>query len=157
MIELVLWMHLSEDYGVLPFWPEEEVLMLCRVTGIPEDDVRTGLANIERPLYDGSVFFARHTDGRMCWPEMMQAGPRGKSARPRADDGLRPSQRMRFDALKRGGFTCVYCGRRAPDVVLHVDHVVPVSAGGLNSPDNLVVACSDCNLGKGARPLESAR
>lgn len=35
---------------------------------------------------------------------------------------------------------------------LHVDHVLPVSLGGLNQIDNLVTACQGCNLGKHARP-----
>jgi 5-methylcytosine-specific restriction endonuclease McrA len=42
----------------------------------------------------------------------------------------------------------VYCGRRAPDVVLTVDHVYPKSKGGKNSEDNLVAACKDCNSQK---------
>lgn len=50
--------------------------------------------------------------------------------------------------LYRDSFTCQYCGRSAPDVVLHVDHVIPVSKGGTNSMANLVTACEECNLGK---------
>lgn len=55
---------------------------------------------------------------------------------------------VRFKVLERDSFTCQYCGRSAPDVVLHVDHVVPVSKGGSNDPSNLVTACETCNLGK---------
>ena len=40
---------------------------------------------------------------------------------------------------------------RTPGVVLHVDHVVPVAAGGTTSEDNLLAACEECNLGKGTR------
>lgn len=29
-----------------------------------------------------------------------------------------------------------------------VDHVVPLVKGGSNGPDNLVIACSTCNLRK---------
>lgn len=36
---------------------------------------------------------------------------------------------------------------------LHVDHIHPQSRGGTNDLDNLVTACSDCNIGKGARLL----
>lgn len=56
--------------------------------------------------------------------------------------------RLRFSVFSRDGFACCYCGRKAPSVVLHVDHVVPVSKGGLNVIENLVTACADCNLGK---------
>lgn len=59
---------------------------------------------------------------------------------------IRPSQRFRI--LSRDQYTCRYCGRSAPDVVLEVDHVIPVAAGGKNDDTNLVTACRDCNVGK---------
>lgn len=61
--------------------------------------------------------------------------------------------RTRFAILERDNFTCRYCGRSAPDVVLHVDHVEPVSLGGSSHPNNLVTACATCNLGKSNTPL----
>lgn len=56
--------------------------------------------------------------------------------------------KLRFEILKRDGFACHYCGRRAPTVVLHVDHLIPRNAGGTDDPDNLIASCSTCNLGK---------
>ena len=64
---------------------------------------------------------------------------------------LQLKPKTKFDVLRRGNFSCVYCGRKAPDVQLHVDHVVPISCGGTNAIENLVSACSECNVGKGAR------
>lgn len=61
----------------------------------------------------------------------------------------RLSPRTRFLVLRRDGFTCQYCGRRPPEVVLHVDHVQAKSKGGADHLDNFVTACRDCNLGKG--------
>ena len=58
------------------------------------------------------------------------------------------TKRTRFEVLRRDEHTCQYCGQMAPDVVLHVDHVEPVSLGGSDKPDNLVTACKDCNTGK---------
>jgi hypothetical protein len=58
------------------------------------------------------------------------------------------SKSLRFDVLKRDDFTCQYCGRKAPDVVLHCDHKVPVSKGGPTTLQNLTTSCEDCNLGK---------
>lgn len=66
------------------------------------------------------------------------------------------SPRLRFSILARDHFTCRYCGRKAPTVELHVDHVFPTSAGGEDTPDNLVTACQDCNLGKRADILPGA-
>lgn len=58
------------------------------------------------------------------------------------------SRRLRFEILRRDGYTCRYCGASAPDVTLTVDHVVPVALGGGDEPNNLVTACRDCNAGK---------
>ena len=66
------------------------------------------------------------------------------------------SFKLRFQILKRDNFTCQYCGRKAPDTVLHVDHIVPRELGGKNDPENLVTCCIVCNLGKGDEPLEGS-
>lgn len=58
------------------------------------------------------------------------------------------SKKMRFEVFKRDQFTCQYCGKKAPDVILHVDHIHPVSKGGTNDLLNLITSCQDCNLGK---------
>lgn len=63
----------------------------------------------------------------------------------------------RFKVFKRDNFKCQYCGLSPATVVgviLHVDHRMPVAHGGSNDIDNLVTACSQCNLGKAAKPLE---
>jgi len=64
------------------------------------------------------------------------------------------SKSIRFEVFKRDKFTCQYCGGKAPDVVLHIDHVHPVSRGGKNDILNLVTSCYDCNLGKSDRKLD---
>jgi len=56
--------------------------------------------------------------------------------------------KLRFLVLERDNFTCKYCGRKAPNVELHVDHIQPKSIGGLDELTNLVAACRDCNFGK---------
>lgn len=58
------------------------------------------------------------------------------------------SKRMRFEVFKRDMFTCQYCGKKSPDVVLNADHINPVSKGGKNTITNLITACEDCNSGK---------
>lgn len=57
--------------------------------------------------------------------------------------------RIRFNVLKKFNFTCHYCGRKSPNVILEIDHLYPKSKGGLNRESNYVVACKDCNRGKG--------
>ena len=63
------------------------------------------------------------------------------------------SKRTRFEVFKRDSFRCQYCGRSSPDVILEVDHVVPVAEGGDNSLLNLITACRDCNRGKSDKRL----
>lgn len=63
-------------------------------------------------------------------------------------------KRVRFEVFKRDSFTCQYCGSKAPEVVLHVDHIKPVAGGGSSDILNLVTACVACNAGKGATKLD---
>ena len=60
---------------------------------------------------------------------------------------------VRFEVFKRDKFTCQYCGASAPDVILEIDHIRPVSKGGTNDILNLVTECRDCNSGKTNREL----
>lgn len=65
------------------------------------------------------------------------------------------SVRTRFEVFKRDEFTCRYCGRKSPEVVLQVDHVVPVCDGGSDDEMNLVTSCWECNSGKSSVPLNT--
>lgn len=64
------------------------------------------------------------------------------------------NKKTRFEVFKRDKFTCQYCGRMSPDVVLEIDHIKPVAEGGDNSLLNLITSCRDCNRGKGKRRLD---
>ncbi len=66
------------------------------------------------------------------------------------------SKKTRFEVFKRDKFTCNYCGRKAPDIILYVDHIAPVSKGGVNDLLNLITSCFDCNAGKSNRTLEDS-
>jgi hypothetical protein len=48
---------------------------------------------------------------------------------------------------------CAYCQLqiKITGVSLTVEHIIPTSAGGENSPDNLCLSCWDCNLNKSNR------
>lgn len=86
---------------------------------------------------------------------------------PRADLGLetrsttsRPGikPRVRSRVLDRFNHACVSCGRLAGDVVIHIDHMIPVELAKqygiydelIESEWNLAPECEECNLGKGA-------
>ncbi len=57
----------------------------------------------------------------------------------------------RFNVFLRDHFSCQYCNGRFAVEDLTFDHVIPRSRGGHTSWDNVVTACSICNLAKGSR------
>ncbi len=71
-------------------------------------------------------------------------------------DYVKPQKRVaftRFNLFLRDEFQCQYCGAKGD---LTFDHVVPRARGGITSWENVVAACSKCNLKKGARSLREA-
>lgn len=52
---------------------------------------------------------------------------------------------------RRDNNSCQYCGSTRN---LTIDHLVPRSKGGEDTWENLVLACSSCNIRKGDRYLE---
>jgi len=82
-------------------------------------------------------------------PASAQTDPRRDQ--PRGADVSNLSKSMRFEILRRDNFSCTYCGAKAPDAELHVDHVLPTALGGSSEPNNLTTACQECNSGKGSK------
>lgn len=76
---------------------------------------------------------------------------------PNGAEGIRVpvGKSVRFDVFARDSFTCQYCGRRPPDVVLELDHIHPVSKGGDNHEINLITSCFPCNRGKRDKVISS--
>ncbi len=54
----------------------------------------------------------------------------------------------RFNVFLRDQFCCQYCGREYQAQYLTFDHVIPRSRGGRTTWQNVVAACSRCNLMK---------
>jgi hypothetical protein len=64
---------------------------------------------------------------------------------------------IRFEVFKRDSFKCQYCGESAPDVILEIDHIHPVSKDGdQRDITNLITSCRGCNSGKSDRLLSDA-
>ena len=59
-----------------------------------------------------------------------------------------PKLKDRFEIFKRDNFTCQYCGKTPPEVVLEIDHIIPKSKKGKDFPENKITACFECNRGK---------
>ena len=69
---------------------------------------------------------------------------------------VKPQKRVaftRFNLFLRDEFCCQYCGAKGE---LTFDHVVPRARGGVTSWENVVAACSPCNLRKGSRSLRAS-
>ena len=78
----------------------------------------------------------------------------GTSRKPPAKGGKRTlGPKLRFSVLQRDGLRCVYCGKTPAESALHIDHKISVADGGTDLLENLVTACEECNLGKGARSV----
>ena len=60
----------------------------------------------------------------------------------------------RFNVFLRDRFACQYCG--SPERDLTFDHVVPRRHGGRTTWENIVAACSPCNLRKGGKMPKQA-
>ena len=54
----------------------------------------------------------------------------------------------RFNVFLRDKFACQYCGDKKD---LTFDHLLPKSKGGLTDWNNVVTACSSCNVKKGGK------
>jgi hypothetical protein len=60
---------------------------------------------------------------------------------------------LRRLVINRSGDRCEYCqlSQAGQIATFHIDHVIPDSAGGETSAENLALACVSCSLKKGAR------
>ena len=85
-------------------------------------------------------------------PEIYKVNNSKRRARKRNAEGTHNVADIEAQYQRQQG-SCHYCGcalTKAPRFTnsATVDHVVPLSRGGSNSPDNLVIACMDCNRRK---------
>jgi HNH endonuclease len=110
-------------------------------------------AHAHARLPNGSVGSRREPDRASRTSPIDRSDTPPAALARRARDPL--PARLRFGILQRDGFRCRYCDRpsSASGVVLHVDHVVPLAAGGAMTDDNLVTACAERSLGKATRTV----
>lgn len=70
-----------------------------------------------------------------------------------------PRQEVKFNRrnlFARDNNTCQYCGKHFGSAQLSLDHVIPRSRGGTASWQNIVCACTKCNVRKGGRTPQEA-
>jgi len=100
------------------------------------------LKNKEKKLRSNKLYYKNHPEKR-----------RVKDLKKREKKRER-RLKLRFTIFKRDKYTCQYCGRKAPNVILEVDHIYPKSKGGLDEVRNYKTACKECNIGKGDSILD---
>lgn len=64
------------------------------------------------------------------------------------------TSKLRQYIKQRDGYACKHCGASVtaePHLLLEIDHIVPVSKGGLTTESNLQTLCWRCNRSKGAK------
>lgn len=59
-----------------------------------------------------------------------------------------------LNCLKRNNFKCFYCGEQIKQKTWHLEHVIPISKGGVNAFNNIASSCNTCNLMKGSLDLK---
>ena len=61
---------------------------------------------------------------------------------------------LREKIKKRDKHTCQHCGNnlnQEPNLLLEIDHIIPISKGGITSEENLQTLCWKCNRHKGSK------
>src|SRR5258708_26891463 len=71
-----------------------------------------------------------------------KAYDRNREARKKAATGTHTAQHVQAQFQRQKG-KCYWCGKKLSKY--EVDHVVPLTRGGSNGPDNLVIAFPPCN------------
>lgn len=64
--------------------------------------------------------------------------------------------KLRNFIKERDGYTCIICQNtteKEPNLLLEIDHIIPLSKGGMTKEDNLQTLCWKCNRSKGAKVL----
>ena len=67
------------------------------------------------------------------------------------------TQSLRTEIKERDKYTCQSCSNstsKEPNLLLEIDHIIPLSKGGMSTKDNLQTLCWRCNRSKGAKLVE---
>ena len=63
---------------------------------------------------------------------------------------------LREKIKQRDNYTCKICNlstRQERNLLLEIDHIIPLSRGGVTSESNLQTLCWKCNRSKGSKIL----
>ncbi|MEN8135746.1 MAG: HNH endonuclease [Thermodesulfobacteriota bacterium] len=84
----------------------------------------------------------------MSWDEEIFFAGVDDDAVRREKAKARELRKSRWWQGKISGGRCYYCGIQTQPAKLTMDHVVPLTRGGISSKNNLVACCKECNTKK---------
>lgn len=64
---------------------------------------------------------------------------------------------LREKIKKRDNYTCCSCGNsiyKEPNLLLEIDHIIPIAKNGMTTEDNLQTLCWKCNRSKGSKIVD---
>jgi 5-methylcytosine-specific restriction endonuclease McrA len=130
----------------------DEVYTSVRLMYVAARDLRRAaksIVTIRRHFYrDLKILQERHGRGQSAFD---------KDANLRINERRQWTNAERKKVWERSEKQCRYCGAilESPNGdSMHIDHIVPVVAGGGDDLDNLAAACIPCNLKKNAKSEE---
>lgn len=68
------------------------------------------------------------------------------------------TRKMRESIKARDKYTCCFCGNsvvKEPNLLLEIDHIIPIAKGGCTTEENLQTLCWRCNRSKGDKVVEA--
>lgn len=137
-----------DDYEEDDLPPSNEASVSHRlgyIAGIVGLVALTGLKALLLALKVGRICLVYATDA------LISAALATQGTRPRPVKRQSYSQALRRRLHRAQGRRCVYCGKKISLLMSHVDHVMPLNRGGLNTETNAQLTCPGCNMRKGDR------
>ena len=80
---------------------------------------------------------------RNSWTGGINAAAQQKRKRRTREERIAVIRQL---AERDGGMRCAYCGALLNEEEATIEHVIPLSKNGVDSTDNMIIACRSCNL-----------
>ena len=132
---------LSDQYIPLEVFPHLSTISVKEAIQQYMSDDSTVLHFYDRPVLSGFNPIIHPEKGMLFWPSVIVQKKTGKKAKK--------VRATKHNLFLRDHCQCGYCGKALTIDTTTKDHFIPVSKGGKDTWENLVAACSACNLRKG--------
>lgn len=142
-------------YNHKPVWHSK----ICDLCGVTFTSKRSDATYCSQRC-NGLAYYASNRDhcisSAIAWQQANKNARHVNLARYKARrrgwelDGPGLTAQEWLDTLERYSWQCAYCLSSGP---LQVEHVIPLSRGGLHCASNIVPACAACNNSKGSKLL----